>query len=269
MSAPFDDQFDPVVENTGEYARVDALAGHLLIIFPIGYIEDSPTRFSVPGKRSDAIVLDVIDLDDFDEHGQPGKLYRNNWWRGAQLIMMLKARIGGKVLGRIGKGTPKNGMNPPWVINDASRDEEGLVRARAWGHAHGDFITSPFAPPRPAPAPSYGQPQGGAPQYGQSSYSQQPPQNYSQPAPQAAPRFPVPQTQFPPQGYDQQPPQNGGYQQGPPPGYGQQPQGGYPQSSPQGPPPPSQEELDMLAQMRARRHDNPYPQTGYSQDPPF
>lgn len=278
------EQFDQVVESTGEFARVDALAGHLLILFPTGYVEHSPTRFSVPGKKSDAIVLDVVDLDDVDENGNPGKLYRNSWWRGAQLIMSLRTRIGGKVLGRLGRGVPKNGMNPPWVIQDMSGDDALKERARAWGRVHTNFMTTPFQPPQAvtAPAPAYSPPAAPAPQ------AQQPP------------RFPVGQPQGYPQqgGYNQQPQgfydQGGapqGYpqqqpQQGPPPGYAgggydaqqqpgypqpayqQQPQNGYTQP----PPPPAnvpQEGVDMLAMMRERRQANPYPPQGYPTDPPF
>lgn len=258
-----DDGFDPVVQGNGEFARVDALAGHLIIAFPIGYIEHSQTKFTVPGKRSDAIVLDIVDLDDFDENGQPGKLYRNTWWRAAQLIMALKPRIGGKVLGVIGKGVPKNGMNPPWVINDMSQEPEQVNRARAWGHAHGNFITTPFQEPTSQPEPrshgysqqGYGQPPQG---YAQQQPPQGPPPGYGQQQPPPPPRYPVgpPQTlpEYQPQGYGQQPPPGfeGGYSQQPPPGY----QGGY------NPPPAYQPQAQPQPTYQPQAPPPAYPQNG-------
>lgn len=284
-----DDDWGRVVVNNGEYARVDALAGHLIIVCPIGYVEHSPTRFSQAGKPSDAVALDVIDLDDVDEFGQPGKVYRNSWWRGAQLILALRPRIGGKVLGVIGKGVAKNGMNAPWVIEDMSQNPELVERARQWGRAHADFVVSPFQPQAsPPPAP-------------QNNPYQQGYDPFPQGAVPAPPRFPVQQQggYGPPQGY-QAPPQQGGYSNGANgPGYGQQPQGygqsntgytppqqqapqgGYsaaPQgySSQQGGPvvPPTQQvsadDMAMLARMRERRQqESTYPQQGYSENPPF
>src|SRR5262245_25841293 len=133
----FDDNEWGTPQNAnGDYARVDQLAGHLLIVLPIGYIEHSPTRFTTPGKPSDVIVCDVIDLDAADEGGNPGKIYRAAWWRSSKLVVALRPWISKKVLGRIGKGVAQNGMNPPWVLNPAETEPGAMDRVKAWAQAN-------------------------------------------------------------------------------------------------------------------------------------
>jgi hypothetical protein len=284
-----DEEWGRVPESTGEYARLEQLNNHLLLIFPLGYIDHSPTRFSVPGKKSDVIVCDIIDLDDIDESGGRGKLYRNTWWRGAQLIMSLRPRVGSKVLGRLGKGVAKNGMNAPWVITDMVPDPECLNRAKAWGHAHPDFVLSPFQPPSPVPA---GQP---APQYGgqpaQPQYTTPPSNGYGQQQPAYQPQYGQPEQYpgYPPQAPPPPPaqPYYDPYQSypsaGPPPPPPPQPVPVYPQQGSQGQPyppqaqaprfpviptpPASQDDLQMLEAMRQRRQAQEA--TGYSDTPPF
>lgn len=264
----FDDEdggFDRVVETT-EFARVDQLAGHLLIVFPIGYIPHSQTKFTVPGKKSDVIVSDIVDLDDVDETGNPGKLYRSVWFRGAQLIMSLRPRIGSKVLGRIGRGVARNGMNAPWVISDMASDPELVERAKQWGRIHSDFVTTPFQ--QPEPRDPIGFPPGSTvepPRFPVQQPGQQQPfynASHSTTYPGQQPGYPQPSP-----GYASQlgPVQQQGYDQ-------QMPQSTYPQGQPAAPPPPApvasptQEELDMLAAMRARRAQQ---QSGQPLDPPF
>lgn len=311
MTAPGlfdDDDWGRVVTSTGEYARVDALAGHLIIVIPIGYIEHSPTRFSTSDKKSDAIVCDVVDLDDVDETGMPGKLYRNTWWRAAQLILSLRPKIGSKVLGVIGRGVAKNGMNAPWVIDDMSQNPELVERARQWGRTHSDYVVSPFQPPT-APRPQHDPypqgynpfPQGAMPapprypqqqpgyspsQQGGGNYQAPPQQGYMQQGGYQQPPAPGPYGP-PPGGYTQQQtgyansqgnpgysaPAPGNYEQS----YQQPPQPqGYPQQGPPAPPPAppqpvSTDEANMLAAMRARRQAEYQQQPGYTQpqDPPF
>lgn len=208
MSLFEDDDWGHAVDASGDFARVEQLAGHLLIILPVGYIQHSPTRFTVPGKKSDVIVCDIVDLDAADDQGQPGKIYRTAWLRQSQLIMSLRPFVGKKVLARISKGVPRNGMNPPWVVNDTSTEPGAPERARAWGAAHPEFVTSPFSQPTQAAPPQDLQPQfrPAAPQYQQAA----PPQQF-QPQPQPAygyPPAPQPQPQppqFQPQPFQQQP----------------------------------------------------------------
>lgn len=302
-----DDDFGSITNNTGEYARVENLAGHLLLVFPLGYIEHSPTRFSQPGKPSDVIVCDVIDLDGADEAGNPGKIYRTTWWRPSKIIVDLRPFIGGKVLGRIGKGVANNGMNAPWVISDARQEPGAMDRVRAWIQNSPHFTKSTFTPPAPVQQGGFGgapnqfrqQPmyQGASPQqqydpapgYPSNSYQDQ---GYQQPQ-QPVPPYQQPAPGYPPaQGY-QSPPPAPGYQQPPQPPapqYQQPPpapmqqqypaQQGYPSQGMAPPLPPAYpvqggppvQDAGMLAQMRAERAERERRETGqgqYTDEPPF
>jgi len=176
MGYPQDDEYGRPVETSGEFARPENLNGHLVIVFPVGYHDYLPTKFTQPGKRSDALCCDIVDLDDKDENGHPGKLFRASNLMQSKLIVGLRPFIGKKVLGRIGRGVSTNGMNPPWVITDMSNDPVAIERAKAWKTANPNFATSPFIPrdaiadmgqpvapaaPRPQPTGGY---QGSAPQ---------------------------------------------------------------------------------------------------------
>lgn len=241
----FDDDWGRPVENNGEFARPELLAGHLLIVLPLGYVPFIMTKFTVPGKKSDAICCDVVDLDDKDEAGNVGKIYRTSNLMQARIIQDLKPFIGRKVLGRIGKGVSKNGMNPPWVITDMSADPALMERARAWAQANSQFVKSEFmarddiAPPVVANAPMPQGQQGFAQPtqqgYGQ-GYGQQPQQQLYYGDQYQTPHHPAPAA--PAQGYAQQQQQypadqfqQPAYPQQPPPQYQQQPQ--QPQPQPQ------------------------------------
>ena len=138
------EEFGRIVEG-GEFVKPAQLNGHLVIIYPIGYIPFIQTRFSGQGnKPSDGIAVDVVDLDDKNEQGLPGKVYRNSNFMQAQLIASLKSQIGNKVLGTIGQGVARNGMNAPWVVVDMSGDPTARERASAWLQANPNFQPSPF-----------------------------------------------------------------------------------------------------------------------------
>lgn len=289
-----DDDWGRPENSSGEYARVETLAGHLLIVFPIGYIDHSPTRFTQAGKPSDVIVCDVIDLDAPDDTGAPGKVYRTAWWRSSKLIVGLRPLIGKKILGRIAKGLAQNGMNPPWIINDVKDEPGALDRARAWAQAHSDFIVSTFTPPpaiprNPAPAAPAGPGWGGGMQPIPGSGYQGParqqyevsPQQFQNHPPQPQ-GYPQPQPQLPPQGYPQPQPQQPQYQpqyqqQPMSPGYQAPPQqmqqpGGYPQQPPAFPVAGApQQDPNMLEVMRAERErrEMAAAQGQYQDNPPF
>lgn len=271
-----DDDWGHTVDSSGDFARVEQLQTHLLIVFPRGYIEHHPTRFSQPGKKSDVIVCDIVDLDAQDEHGNQGKVYRNAWLRQSQLIISLRPFIDKRVLGRINKGISRNGMNPPWVIADAVSEPGALDRAKGWAAANPAFTLSPFDPtrlvepqvtaPRPAPQQNQGwsdpwatrqyQPPP-APVYQQPPGTQQfqqqmapPPQQYQQPYPIQAPVQPP---------YTGQP----DYQQQS--GHGQQAPPEVPRYPVNGAPGQGQSTIDVMRAQRARREEvDPY-----GADPPF
>lgn len=170
-----DDEWGRPTEVTGEYARPSDLKGHLLIVYPLGYVAEIQTKFGI----SDGMSVDVIDLDDKDENGQPGKVYRNSNFMQAQLIASLKSQVGTKILGVMSQGVSKTGMNPPWIIVDMSGDPTARERASAWKQAHPNFRPSPFAPRDLQPAPQTQQrpqqPQQQRPQQA----PEQPPRNYT------------------------------------------------------------------------------------------
>lgn len=188
------EEFGRIVEG-GEFVKPAQLNGHLVIIYPIGYIPFIQTRFSgQTGKPSDGIAVDVVDLDDKNDQGLPGKVYRNSNFMQAQLIASLKSQIGNKVLGVVSQGVARNGMNAPWVVVDMSGDPAARERASAWLQANPNFQPSPFVPRSQvlgdpaAPAPqSYSQDAGGyyTPQTQQQQrpvqqqQQQQPAQNYT------------------------------------------------------------------------------------------
>lgn len=138
------EEFGRIVEG-GEFVKPAQLNGHLVIIYPIGYIPFIQTRFSgQTGKPSDGIAVDVVDLDDKNDQGLPGKVYRNSNFMQAQLIASLKSQIGNKVLGVVSQGVARNGMNAPWVVVDMSGDPAARERASAWLQANPNFQPSPF-----------------------------------------------------------------------------------------------------------------------------
>jgi len=142
MTQP-DDEFGSF-QAGGEFIKPQQLDGHLLIVYPTGYVPHIQTVHTRPDKKSDAIRVDVVDLDAADDAGVPGKVYRNSNWMQAVLIASLTPEIGRKVLGTMAKGVGKPGFNAPWVLNDMSADPNARTRARAWLDANPGFTPSRF-----------------------------------------------------------------------------------------------------------------------------
>lgn len=179
------EEFGRIVEG-GEFVKPAQLNGHLCIVYPIGYVPFIQTRFSGQGnKPSDGIAVDVVDLDDKNDQGLPGKVYRNSNFMQAQLIASLKSQIGSKVLGTFGQGVARNGMNPPWILIDMSGDPQARERASAWLQANPNFQPSPFVQrsqalgdsQQPGASSNYGGGQNGS--YQQQPAQQSPAQNYT------------------------------------------------------------------------------------------
>lgn len=118
--------------------------GHLLMVWSVGYIDHSPTKYTQPGKKSDVVVVDVVDLDQADDDGYQGKVIRGAWWRNARLIGLMKAKIGRPkpVLAWMALGEPNMG-NKPYELHFATDDAEAVARAEAWFVAHPDFTPTP------------------------------------------------------------------------------------------------------------------------------
>jgi hypothetical protein len=124
---------------TGRLNPADCV-GHLVMVWAIDYIDHSPTKFSVPGKNSDVIVVDAVDLDQADHEGYQGQIFRNVWWRNGRLIAFMKTRIGRPkpVLARMAIGVNTMGK-PPFELELMTHDEQAVERAAAWFAGHRDF----------------------------------------------------------------------------------------------------------------------------------
>lgn len=139
--------FDEVVVPTGnDGPRIlpSDVVNHLLLVWAVDYIDHSPTKFSTPDKKSDVIVVDVVDLSQLDpETNQPGLLARRSWWRQAQLIQSLKTSIGAKnpKLALMTRGIATKGQ-PPYVLQDMRADPEAVRAANTWRQANPNFLPS-------------------------------------------------------------------------------------------------------------------------------
>lgn len=136
--------FDEPGEIGGDRINPADVVGHLLLVWAVGYIEHSPTKYSLPGKNSDVIVVDCVDLDDTTEMGY-GKLFRRSWWRNGRLIGALRDRIGrpNPMLAVMALGIPTKGQ-PPLELISATRDAESVTRANQWLTANPDFKPSSY-----------------------------------------------------------------------------------------------------------------------------
>jgi hypothetical protein len=104
-----------------ESVKVADLAGALLIIEPIEYKVGIQT---VHGE-TDAIEVNLVDLDS-------NKTYNNVLFFNVALKNALKAKVGQKVLARIGQGVAKPGKSAPWILNDATNDAAAVAKANAF-----------------------------------------------------------------------------------------------------------------------------------------
>jgi hypothetical protein len=104
-----------------ESVKVADLAGFLLIIEPIEYKVGIQT---VHGE-TDAIEVNLVDLDN-------SKTYNNVLFFNVALKNALKAKVGQKVLARIGQGVAKPGKSAPWILNDATGDATAVAKANAF-----------------------------------------------------------------------------------------------------------------------------------------
>ena len=92
-----------------------------MIIEPIEYKVGIQT---VHGE-TDAIEVNLVDLDN-------GKTYNNVLFFNVALKNALKAKVGQKVLARIGQGQAKPGKSAPWILNDATGDAAAVAKANAF-----------------------------------------------------------------------------------------------------------------------------------------
>lgn len=115
--------------------------GHLVII----EVHSHETGVVTANGERDAIRATVHDVD-AQETAEDALLFPK------VIVGSLKARIGQKVLARIGQGIAKPGQNAPWILNDASGDGQAVAAATAYlkQYQAGAFT----APAQPAPEPA-------------------------------------------------------------------------------------------------------------------
>lgn len=126
---------------------------HLLMIWVIDYIEESPTRFSRADRPSDVIVVDVVDLDQAGDDGGRGLLAKRVWWRPSQLIVSLRPKVGktdreSPLLARMSLGMASPGFKPPFVLVSQTADQACVSLALDWLARHPDY--NPYSKPSPA-----------------------------------------------------------------------------------------------------------------------
>lgn len=122
------------------------IVNHLLVVWVTDYIEHSPTKYTVPGKPSDVVVVDCIDLDQVDEtSGEVGLIARNCWWRQSRLIQLLKTRVGkpNPILIRITQGSQ---ANSPYEAVSQRSDESAMNRLHQWFQRNPNFAPSAKRP---------------------------------------------------------------------------------------------------------------------------
>lgn len=124
----------------GQSLKPIDIEGHLLVVEPAEFTPNVPTAFG----DSDAIRCAVHDITD-------SETYDDVLWFSTVLVNSLKARIGQKVLGVMGKGVAKPGQSAPWVLVDASGEAAAVQAATAYleGRAAQQFTTPAPAAPEP------------------------------------------------------------------------------------------------------------------------
>ena len=122
----------------GKLNPIDVV-NHLLMVWPVDYIEHSPTKHTKPGQQSDVIVVDVVDLDLTELDGTEGVLSQSCWWRPGFLIGALKKKLGDRdpFLARMWRDG--EGAAAPYKLISATSDPTSVARAMAWLTRNPDF----------------------------------------------------------------------------------------------------------------------------------
>jgi hypothetical protein len=106
---------------SGNVLKPADIEGHLLIVEPLEFRSNVQTSMG----ESDAIAVTVHDITTSETH-------TDILWFSRVLVGSLKARIGQRVLGVMGKGEAKPGQTAPWVLKDASGEAKAVEAATAF-----------------------------------------------------------------------------------------------------------------------------------------
>ena len=117
----------------GSDVRPADLEGHLLVVEPLEYVASIPTSMG----DKDAVRVTIHDITDT-------ATYEDVLWFPKVLVGSLKGRIGQKVLAVLGKGTAKPGQSAPWILVDATTDNDCVKAATTYLDAiAGNQFTEP------------------------------------------------------------------------------------------------------------------------------
>jgi len=105
----------------GSDIRPADLEGHLLVVEPLEYVPSIPTMMG----DKDAVRVTLHDITD-------NETYEDVLWFPKVVVGSLKGRIGQKVLAVLGKGIAKPGQFAPWILVDATTDDECVKAAQAY-----------------------------------------------------------------------------------------------------------------------------------------
>ena len=105
----------------GSDVRPADLEGHLLIVEPLEYVASIPTSMG----DKDAVRVTIHDITD-------STTYEAVLWFPKVLVGSLKGRVGQKVLAVLGKGTAMPGQSAPWILVDATTDNDCVKAATAY-----------------------------------------------------------------------------------------------------------------------------------------
>lgn len=118
-----------------------ALHGSLLLIDVLAVEEHVPTVHTKPGEKSPAVRANVTVLDG----DQANQTFDDTLIFPKILQSQVRAKVGEKVLGRLGQGTAKPGQSAPWQLDPAT--EPDVAKAEAWVAANSKPAVSSAAPP--------------------------------------------------------------------------------------------------------------------------
>lgn len=224
MTSPMN--FGAVQASSGDkdYVNPADVLGHLIIVFPVQYIEDAgPTKHSREGQKNDGVLIDIVDLGTAQQPNNPAIVHRSQLWRSGRMVGLFKRHTEGVVpiLGTVFDETPGNMTTRRFQV--LSHDANAVAAAEAWAATLGPdgFVKSSRVDPSVFRAQQMQQQGGGhqgwpagampAQQYHQQQYAQpapgyqqpgygapMPPQYQQQPAAMQQGFVPQPQYQQPP-----------------------------------------------------------------------
>jgi hypothetical protein len=103
------------------------------VVEPLEYVASIPTSMG----DKDAVRVTIHDITDT-------ATYEDVLWFPKVLVGSLKGRVGQKVLAVLGKGTAKPGQSAPWILVDATTDNDCVQAATTYLDAiAGNQFTDP------------------------------------------------------------------------------------------------------------------------------